>query len=869
MRNQALSSVLRKYRQEIHVSDNPAHNASVRDSQVYELQTEQERLWKKHSWPFLRVERYIDLQAGQRFYDTRGAKLYDGTPKSDLGIERLEKVELRWGPGWYELRPDIGPGEYQRVDSELGTRGWPCEAWRVYEDEQFEIWPIPSENADPVSIDGRLRLTGIRDLRPFIADDDRCDLDDNMVIKFAAARYKAGSGGKDAQIVLDEGKGLETDLTGNFVKAKVFSLGGSELTAFRGRRGPQGPLGGGAGVSAPSGSSSSGGGSGSSSAPSVTNVTNIYQVSADSEVIRPEDYTLGADDLNIAQAFTDGMLTGRPVRLDGSYALSGSLSTVAMTTEHLTILGSGLITYTANVGVGMSFHATYPAAVAVSAVTQTTRSFPGTGTTACECTQIAAAGHGCTVGDIIKIVSDDQIVPQAAVNHRQGEFCYVADVDGNDLYVAGYLHDTYTTTVRIVRVRTEAKLAIEGLRFAATPDQMSWSLTMLKVTGFAFPRIRTSCVSGYSQGLYLSSCFMADVDIDGTEMLNRIGSGSSNGYLLLDSTSAYTLAKVKAVDARHAYTTSTPASSTSDEAYLYGRTYGAEVTGTAHGCSSAAFDTHSEAVDVTFRGISTGGARNGEEASGIGAQLRGTGTQLIGGRDFMSTYGANVHVQVEGDCVDNEIIDWNFTGLGDGVRINFPSAAFPAVRPIVRGGKFRSNFTRCAALWLCSGAIIENLYLAPYGSTANMEGIYIGNDVEVLVRNLTVDLSGYSGSTFRVFGIHAAGSTLVVDGARVIGASGKLQAWITGGSNAGTYRRSRLVTDAAPSSGEIINGGSLTTQLLGAMKPEAFAIASLPSAAAEGAGTIVWTTNGYAGAAGMAYSNGTDWKRFDTGATVS
>jgi hypothetical protein len=48
---------------------------------------------------------------------------------------------------------------------------------------------------------------------------------------------------------------------------------------------------------------------------------------------------------------------------------------------------------------------------------------------------------------------------------------------------------------------------------------------------------------------------------------------------------------------------------------------------------------------------------------------------------------------------------------------------------------------------------------------------------------------------------------------------------------------------------------------------QSYAVADLPSASV--AGMVVWTTNGNAGAACPAISDGTNWKKIALGATVS
>lgn len=55
----------------------------------------------------------------------------------------------------------------------------------------------------------------------------------------------------------------------------------------------------------------------------------------------------------------------------------------------------------------------------------------------------------------------------------------------------------------------------------------------------------------------------------------------------------------------------------------------------------------------------------------------------------------------------------------------------------------------------------------------------------------------------------------------------------------------------------------------GAIKVPTYTVASAPSASAAGAGTVIYVSNGAAGAAILAFSDGTDWKRSDTGGTIA
>lgn len=60
-----------------------------------------------------------------------------------------------------------------------------------------------------------------------------------------------------------------------------------------------------------------------------------------------------------------------------------------------------------------------------------------------------------------------------------------------------------------------------------------------------------------------------------------------------------------------------------------------------------------------------------------------------------------------------------------------------------------------------------------------------------------------------------------------------------------------------------------TNGFVGDIKVPTYTVASAPSASSAGAGTVIYVSNGAAGAAILAYSNGTDWKRSDTGGTIA
>lgn len=63
--------------------------------------------------------------------------------------------------------------------------------------------------------------------------------------------------------------------------------------------------------------------------------------------------------------------------------------------------------------------------------------------------------------------------------------------------------------------------------------------------------------------------------------------------------------------------------------------------------------------------------------------------------------------------------------------------------------------------------------------------------------------------------------------------------------------------------------GDVTGDVTGAIQVPTYDVAGAPSASDAGAGTLIYVSDGAAGSAILAFSDGTNWKRSDTGATIS
>lgn len=188
-RNRTLLELLDSLRVQTGASQNPAHNLQLRDAQVAKLQYWQNFLWDDYNWPHLRVRRQIPASIGERYY----------SPPSDIPLERLESIEVFRDGLWVPLRAGISGYHRSVWNSDLDQRSWPPQAWQLYEDGNVEIWPIPDTAANSVTQDGVLQFTGIRALHKFVDDGDKADLDDLLIVFFAAAEMLDAKGDKGAR----------------------------------------------------------------------------------------------------------------------------------------------------------------------------------------------------------------------------------------------------------------------------------------------------------------------------------------------------------------------------------------------------------------------------------------------------------------------------------------------------------------------------------------------------------------------------------------------------------------------------------------------------------------------------------------------
>lgn len=195
---------------------NPALSLNMVPLMQQTLKDTQERLYDEFDWPFLKVRRDKTMAAGQRYYDI----------PTDLNLERIIAVDIRYSGKWLPVERGITLDHYNAQDSDDDIRLDPVVRWDVTDTgdgEQIEVWPIPATDG------ALLRFTGIRKLNALIATADRADLDDQLIILFSAGELLGGAKNPAAQIKFAQGKKRKETLQGRVTKTRnnTFVLGGA------------------------------------------------------------------------------------------------------------------------------------------------------------------------------------------------------------------------------------------------------------------------------------------------------------------------------------------------------------------------------------------------------------------------------------------------------------------------------------------------------------------------------------------------------------------------------------------------------------------------------------------------------------------
>ena len=228
-RNTTLQVLLNDLRSESGHAISASMGKGTQEMMINLLTRVQKRLWDDFAWPFLQVKKDISIQAGSRYYDI----------PAGITLERVQKVSFKYGSIWEEIEYGISSNDYSAYDSDTGTRSWPIQKYEAYGSSQIEVWPIPSDNANTTTGDGLLRLEGTGNLSTFVSLSDTADLDDQLIVLFAAGELLTRQKSPDAKAKMGQATAHYQRLRARLSKTSTIVMGsGSDNEGFK----PRGPL---------------------------------------------------------------------------------------------------------------------------------------------------------------------------------------------------------------------------------------------------------------------------------------------------------------------------------------------------------------------------------------------------------------------------------------------------------------------------------------------------------------------------------------------------------------------------------------------------------------------------------------------------
>ena len=154
------------------------------------LQRTQEVLYEEYEWPHMRVQKTVALSTGQKNYDL----------PSGLNFDRIQDVKLRYNTVYTDIERGITFDDYSVFDSNASTpeQSFPVLKWDIRHTgstEQLEFWPIPNQAAT-------VYMFGTKTLGDLIQDADTAELDDRLIVLFAAAEILSRQKSNDAKVKL-------------------------------------------------------------------------------------------------------------------------------------------------------------------------------------------------------------------------------------------------------------------------------------------------------------------------------------------------------------------------------------------------------------------------------------------------------------------------------------------------------------------------------------------------------------------------------------------------------------------------------------------------------------------------------------------
>jgi hypothetical protein len=226
-RGTTLGELVSQLRLESRLDPSPALSLNMVPLMEQTLRRTQERLYDEFDWPFLKITRDVTMEAGSRYYDV----------PTDMNLERIHSIDYLWSGQWIPVHRGISVEQYNALDSDNDIRSDPIQRWDVGDTgdgQQVEVWPVPAANGNA------LRFTGIRKLKPLISQAQIADLDDQMIVLYAAAEMLGGAKNDLGALKLNMASARKKTLQGRVTKTRTnrFSLNGNNEDPNEGSRVP-------------------------------------------------------------------------------------------------------------------------------------------------------------------------------------------------------------------------------------------------------------------------------------------------------------------------------------------------------------------------------------------------------------------------------------------------------------------------------------------------------------------------------------------------------------------------------------------------------------------------------------------------------
>lgn len=167
-------------------SQDPEINQVIYDTQMW--------LAKQFDWPFMKDRWDVAVAVGSRYVPFPTQTTAGLSALIDFERAGQLKLYIKWNNIWLDVVYGIREvEEFNYIDSDRGMVLDPVQRWQFFDQSQFEIWPM-NASGQVLRFLGQRMVTELRSSAlgtlPITWNDAAlCDIDDQLIMYFAAGRY--------------------------------------------------------------------------------------------------------------------------------------------------------------------------------------------------------------------------------------------------------------------------------------------------------------------------------------------------------------------------------------------------------------------------------------------------------------------------------------------------------------------------------------------------------------------------------------------------------------------------------------------------------------------------------------------------------